>query len=69
MGQKQYLWGIARIYSVGRLKKLKQKQYQSLLDYEFKRRLEKMGLKEREKVKEMKDYIRYTKFINTYEQV
>ena len=69
MGQKQYLWGIARIYSVSKLKKLKQRQYQALLDHEFKRRLEKIGLKEREKIKEMKDYLRYTKYINTYEQV
>ncbi|XP_046863840.1 uncharacterized protein LOC124457671 [Xenia sp. Carnegie-2017] len=68
MGQKQYLWGIARIYSLSRLKSQVQQQYQALLDYEFKKRMKLMGITEREKMKEMKDYLRYKKFIQNYDQ-
>jgi hypothetical protein len=46
-----------------------QQQYQALLDYEFKKRTERMGISEREKIKEMKDYLRYKKFIKNYNQV
>ena len=68
MGQKQYLWGIARIYSMSHMKSQVQRQYQTLLDYEFKKRMERLGITEREKVKEMKDYLRYKKFIKNYNQ-
>ena len=69
MGQKQYIWGVARIYSVTQLMSLKQRQYQNLLDYEFSRRIQNKELKEHERVKEWKDYQRYSKFIKRYEQV
>lgn len=69
MGQKQYIWGVARIYSVTQLMNLKQRQYQNLLDYEFSRRIQNKELKEHERVKEWKDYQRYSKFIKRYEQV
>lgn len=46
-----------------------QQQYQALLDYEFKKRLHRKGICEREKIKEMKDYLRYKKFIQNYDQV
>jgi hypothetical protein len=46
-----------------------QQQYQTLLDYEFKKRMERLGITEREKIKEMKDYLRYKKFIKNYNQV
>lgn len=69
MGQKQYIWGVARIYSVTQLMSLKQRQYQHLLDYEFSRRIQNKELKEHERVKEWKDYKRYSKFIQRYEQV
>lgn len=69
MGQKQYIWGVARIYSVTQLMSLKQKQYQSLLDYEFSRRIQNKELKEHERVKEWKEYQRYSRFIKRYEQV
>ena len=46
-----------------------QQQYQTLLDYEFRKRMQRMGISEREKVKEMKDYLRYKKFIKNYDQV
>ncbi|KAL9962864.1 hypothetical protein ACROYT_G032013 [Oculina patagonica] len=68
MGQKQYIWGVARIYSVTQLMSLKQRQYQNLLDYEFSRRIQNKELKEHERVKEWKDYQRYSKFIKRYEQ-
>lgn len=68
MGQKQYIWGVARIYSVTQLMNLKQRQYQNLLDYEFSRRIQNKELKEHERVKEWKDYQRYSKFIKRYEQ-
>ena len=69
MGQKQYLWGIARIYSMSHMKSQVQQQYQTLLDYEFRKRMQRMGISEQEKVKEMKDYLRYKKFIKNYDQV
>ena len=69
LGQKQYIWGVARIYSVTQLMSLKQRQYQNLLDYEFSRRIQNKELKEHERVKEWKDYQRYCKFIKRYEQV
>ena len=69
MGQKKYIWGVARIYSVTQLMSLKQRQYQSLLDYEFSRRIQNKELKEHERVKEWKDYQRYSRFIKRYEQV
>ena len=69
MGQKQYIWGVARIYSVTQLMSLKQRQYQSLLDYEFARRIQNKELKEHERVKEWKEYQRYCKFIKRYDQV
>ena len=69
MGEKQYIWGVARIYSVTQLMSLKQRQYQSLLDYEFSRRIQNKELKEHERVKEWKDYQRYSRFIKKYEQV
>ena len=69
MGQKQYIWGVARIYSVTQLMSLKQRQYQNLLDYEFSRRIQNKELKEHERVKEWKDYQRYSRFIKRYEQV
>ena len=69
VGQKQYLWGIARIYSMSQMKSQVQQQYQTLLDYEFKKRTQRMGISEREKIKEMKDYLRYKKFIKNYDQV
>lgn len=68
MGQKQYIWGVARIYSVTQLMSLKQRQYQSLLDYEFNRRIQNKELKDHERVKEWKDYQRYCKFIKRYDQ-
>lgn len=68
MGQKQYIWGVARIYSVTQLMSLKQRQYQSLLDYEFSRRIQNKELKEHERVKEWKEYQRYSRFIKRYEQ-
>ncbi|CAB3978070.1 Hypothetical predicted protein [Paramuricea clavata] len=68
MGQKQYLWGIARIYSMSRMKSQVQQQYQTLLNYEFKKRMQRLGISEREKIKEMKDYLRYKKFIKNYDQ-
>jgi len=68
MGQKQYIWGVARIYSVTQLMSLKQRQYQSLLDYEFSRRIQNKELKEHERVKEWKEYQRYCKFIKRYDQ-
>lgn len=68
MGQKQYIWGVARIYSVTQLMSLKQRQYQSLLDYEFARRIQNKELKEHERVKEWKEYQRYCKFIKRYDQ-
>lgn len=68
MGQKQYIWGVARIYSVTQLMSLKQRQYQNLLDYEFSRRIQNKELKEHERVKEWKDYQRYCKFIKSYDQ-
>ncbi|XP_067047164.1 uncharacterized protein [Acropora muricata] len=68
LGQKQYIWGVARIYSVTQLMSLKQRQYQNLLDYEFSRRIQNKELKEHERVKEWKDYQRYCKFIKRYEQ-
>ena len=69
LGQKQYIWGVARIYSVTQLMKLKQRQYQSLLDYEFSRRIQNKDLKEHERLREWKEYLRYSKFIKCYEQV
>ena len=69
LGQKQYIWGIARIYSTSHLMQLKQRQYQNLLDYEFNRRIQNKELKEHERVKEFKDYMRYTRFIKKYDQV
>lgn len=69
MGQKQYIWGIARIYSMSNLMDLKQRQYQSVLDYDFHRNLQYNKLKEHEQLKEWKEYQRYTKFIKRYDQV
>ena len=69
LGQKQYIWGVARVYSVAHMMELKQRQYQSLLDYEFNRRMQNKDLKEHERIKEWKDYERYCKFIKRYEQV
>ncbi|XP_031556552.1 uncharacterized protein LOC116293287 isoform X2 [Actinia tenebrosa] len=63
IGQKQYIWGIARIYSVSNMIQLKQRQYQSLLDYDFNRRIQNKDLKEHERKKEWREYIRYSKFI------
>ncbi|EDO45478.1 predicted protein [Nematostella vectensis] len=68
IGQKQYIWGIARIYSVSHLMQLKQRQYQSLLDYEFNRRLQNNELTERQRAHEMREYMRYTRFIKRYDQ-
>ena len=69
LGQKQYIWGITRVYSVSHLMDLKQRQYQSLLDYEFSRRIQNKQLKEHERVREWKEYQRYCRFIKRYEQV
>lgn len=68
MGQKQYIWGVARVYSVTQLMSLKQRQYQSLLDNEFARRIQNKELKEHERVKEWKEYHRYCRFIKNYDQ-
>jgi len=68
MGQKQYIWGIAQVYSVTDLKILKQRQYQALLDYEFTRRLQNKELTERKRIKEIKEYMKYSRFIHTYDQ-
>ena len=38
MGQKQYIWGIARCYSVEKFKEANIKRTQGVLDYEFKKR-------------------------------
>lgn len=68
MGQKQYIWGIARIYSMSNLMDLKQRQYQSLLDRDFHRNMQDNKLKENERLRERREYQRYTKFIKRYEQ-
>lgn len=69
IGQKQYIWGIARIYSVSNMMQLKQRQYQSLLDYDFNRRIQNKDLKEQERKKEWREYIRYSKFIKRQDLV
>jgi hypothetical protein len=69
IGQKQYIWGIARIYSVSNLMQLKQRQYQSLLDYDFNRRIQNKDLKENERMKEWREYLRYSKFIKRQDLV
>lgn len=69
MGQKQYIWGIARVYSMSNLKELKQRQYQSILDHDFNRNMVFNKFNEQERLREWREYQRYSRFIRTHEQV
>eukprot|EP00112_Aurelia_sp_Birch-Aquarium-sp1_P013776 Seg2940.1 transcript_id=Seg2940.1/GoldUCD/mRNA.D3Y31 product="hypothetical protein" protein_id=Seg2940.1/GoldUCD/D3Y31 len=66
MGQKQYIWGTARIYSVDQLKLLRQRHYQSILNYEYMKRVTTRGVKEKQRVKLWKEYEEYQKAINRF---
>lgn len=63
MGQKQYIWGIARCYSVDGFKKAQQERTQTLLDYEFKKRMITRDICDKTKLKLWKDYCDYSKVI------
>lgn len=63
MGQKQYIWGIARCYSVDGFKKAQQERMQTLLDYEFKKRMITRDICDKTKLKLWKDYCDYSKVI------
>ena len=39
LGEKLYMWSIERIYSMDRMKQLKQEQYKKLLELEAKKGL------------------------------
>ena len=69
MGQKQYIWGMARIYSVDQLKTLKQRKYQSILNYEYMKRMVTRGVEEKHKIKLWKEYTEYQKFIDRFTKV
>ncbi len=64
MGQKQYIWGMARVYSTDQLKGLKQRQYQSILNYEYMKRVVSRGVEETDRVKLWKEYLEYQKVID-----
>lgn len=63
MGQKQYIWGIARCYSMENLKKLNQRRTRNMLEYEYKKRSITKDMKENTKEKLWKEYTEYKKFI------
>ncbi|XP_065063156.1 uncharacterized protein LOC135689752 [Rhopilema esculentum] len=65
-GQKQYIWGMARVYSVDKLKSLRQRHYQSILNYEYIKRVMTKGVEEKDRVKLGKEYAEYQKVINRF---
>ena len=69
MGQKQYIWGTARIYSVDQLKLLRQRHYQSILNYEYMKRVITRGVNEKQRVKLWKEYEEYQKAIDNFGKV
>lgn len=54
MGEKIYLWSIQKIYSMDRMKKLKQEQYRKLLDMEA-----------RKGYHGYQEYVKYMRYINS----
>eukprot|EP00794_Sanderia_malayensis_P011775 gene11775-12994_t len=66
MGQKQYIWGMAKVYSVEQLKYLKQRQYNTILNYEYMKRVMSKGMQETDRIKLSKEYIEYQKFIERF---
>ena len=64
IGQKQYIWGMARVYSVDQLKGLKQRQYQLTLNYEYTKRVISRGVEEKDRIKLWKEYLEYQKVID-----
>ena len=69
MGQKQYIWGKARIYSVDQLKLLRQRHYQAILNYEYMKRVTTRGVNEKQRVKLWKEYEEYRKAIDNFGKV
>ena len=63
MGQKQYIWGIARCYSVENLKLLNERRLKTVLDQELDRRLKTPSLSMETKENLLKEYKASTRAI------
>ena len=69
IGQKQYIWGMAKIYSVENMKSLRQKHYQSMLNYEYMKRVKARGVEKRDRIKMWKTYLEYQMLIDRFGKV
>ena len=63
MGQKQYIWGIARCYSMDNLKLLNERRLKTVLDQELDRRLKTPSLSRETKENLLKEYKASTRAI------
>ena len=63
MGQKQYIWGIARCYSMENLKLLNERRLKSILDYELDKRMKTPTLCRDTKENLLREYKKSTKVI------
>ena len=69
MGQKQYIWGMAKVYSVDKMKSLRQRHYQSTLNYEYMKRVTTRGVEKKDRIKLWKEYLEYQKVIDRFGKV
>ena len=69
IGQKQYIWGMAKIYSVENMKSLRQRHYQSMLNYEYMKRVLARGVEKKDRIKIWKTYLEYQMYIDKFGKV
>lgn len=69
IGQKQYIWGMAKVYSVDKMKSLRQRHYQSILNYEYTKRVTTRGVEKKDRIKLWKEYLEYQKLIDRFGKV
>ena len=68
-GQKQYIWGMAKVYSVDKIKSLRQRHYQSILNHEFAKKAATRGAEAKDRIKIWKEYLDYQKVIDKFGMV
>jgi len=68
-GQKQYIWGTAKVYSVETMKSLRQRHYQSILDYEYMKRISTRNIEKSGRIKLWKEYLDYQRVIDRFGRV
>ena len=69
IGHKQYVWGMAKVYSVDHMKFLRQRHYQSVLNYEYMKRVTTRGVQENDRIKLWKEYLEYQRVIDRFGKV